>query len=275
MINNIGIVDARKIIKAINETYNYDFKDYALTTFKHRLIQFINNNNYNNLENFIQDIQKKEIDFEDFIDKILIDTTEMFRTPSFWREIRDKYLPKLASSRDLKIWMPHITSGDGLFTLEIILHELGLTNNVQITASSMSEKKLARIKEGGGYSLKKIEVGEANYKRYAGKFQLANYYTVKNNCAYLDTSLIRNVTFHKSIITQDASSASFKLIIFQNHMIYFNQSLQDKVALKLIDSLVPAGMLALGSGETLEYSSSSNKLILIDKLEKIYKKKIG
>ncbi|RLD64425.1 MAG: hypothetical protein DRJ01_00740 [Bacteroidetes bacterium] len=275
MINNIGIVDTRKVIKAINETYNYDFNDYALTSFKHRLIQFINNNNYNNIENFIQDILKNEINFEDFIDKILIDTTEMFRTPSFWRELRDKYLPKLASNRDLKIWIPHVTSGDDLFTLEIILFELGLSNNVHITVTGMSEKKLELIKKGGEYSLKKMEVGEANYKRYAGKFQLSNYYAVKNNYAYLDTSLIKNVSFKKGIITQDKSTSGFKLIIFQNHMIYFNQSLQDKVAITLIDNLVPAGILALGSGETLEYSSAMNKLQVIDKLEKIYKKKIG
>ncbi|MBE9467185.1 MAG: hypothetical protein IMY72_02550 [Bacteroidetes bacterium] len=274
MINNLGIVDTRKIIKAIHEIYNYDFNNYALTAFKHRLIKILNNNNYDSPDNFIQDILKKEINFEDFIDKILIDTTEMFRTPSFWREIRDKYLSKLASNKELKIWLPHITSGDELFTLEIILRELGLSNNTHIKVTSMSEKKLETIKAGGIYSLKKMEVGAANYKRYAGKFQLANYYTVENNSAYMDASLLMNVSFQKNIITQDKSLSGFKLIIFKNHMIYFNQSLQDKVVESLIDGMVIGGILAVGSGETLEYSSAKNKLQILDKFEKIYKKKL-
>ena len=33
----IGIVDTRNIIRAINDMYNYDFTDYALTSFKRRL----------------------------------------------------------------------------------------------------------------------------------------------------------------------------------------------------------------------------------------------
>jgi chemotaxis methyl-accepting protein methylase len=58
-------------------------------------------------------------------------------------------------------------------------------------------------------------------------------------------------------------------------MIYFNQLLQDKVVASLIDGLVIGGILAIGSGETLEYSSAKNKLQILDKLEKIYKKKLG
>ncbi len=275
MINNIGIVDTRKIIKAINETYNYDFSNYALTSFKHRLIKFFNNNNYNSLDNFIEKIYEKKFPFDDFINQILIDTTEMFRTPSFWREMRDHYLPQLVSSRDFKIWLPHITSGDDLFTLEIILYELGLSNNARITVTSMSEKRIEKIKTGGIYNIKKMEVGTANYKRYAGKSQLSNYYTVQNNSAYMDTSLLKNVNFQKHIITQDKPLSGFKLVIFQNHMIYFNQSLEDKVASSIIDSLVAGGIFAIGSGESLEYSTVMNKIKLIDKFEKIYKKKLS
>lgn len=275
MINSVGIVDTRKIIKAIDETYNYDFSDYALTALKHRLVKFINNNNYTNIDNFIQKIYDVNFPFQDLLNQILIDTTEMFRSPSFWRELRDHYLPQLANNHDLKIWMPHVTSGDELFTLEIILHELGLSNNTRVTVTSMCEKKIKKIKDGGIYNLKKMEVGTANYKRYAGKFQLSNYYTVRDNYAYMDASLLKNVNFQKHIITQEKSLSGFKLIIFQNHMIYFNQTLQDKVASSLIDSLVAGGILALSCGETLEYSPVMNKIKVLDKLEKIYKKKLG
>ncbi|NJM16591.1 MAG: hypothetical protein HC896_15540 [Bacteroidales bacterium] len=37
----IGIVDTRSIVKAIRETYGYDFSDYALTSFKRRLERII------------------------------------------------------------------------------------------------------------------------------------------------------------------------------------------------------------------------------------------
>ena len=40
----IGIVETRNVIKAIHDTFGYDFRDYALTSFKRRLEDVIMKN---------------------------------------------------------------------------------------------------------------------------------------------------------------------------------------------------------------------------------------
>ena len=44
-MTEIGIIDIRELIKSVKSKYDYDFSDFALTSFKHRLEKIIINNN--------------------------------------------------------------------------------------------------------------------------------------------------------------------------------------------------------------------------------------
>ena len=77
--------------------------------------------------------------------------------------------------------MPGITTGDELYTLEIVLAESGLQNRVKVIAGCPSNKHIDNINSGGLYDPKKIEISEANYTRYVGKSQFSSYYTTVDN----------------------------------------------------------------------------------------------
>ena len=49
----IGIVETREIVKSIEINYNYDFKDYALTSLKHSLERIMEIHNVNSSDNLI------------------------------------------------------------------------------------------------------------------------------------------------------------------------------------------------------------------------------
>jgi len=55
-------------------------------------------------------------------------------------------------------------------------------------------------------------------------------------------------------------------------MIYFNQTLQNTVLKKLHESLFKYGYLVIGSKESLIWCEISNKFIVVNNEEKIYKK---
>jgi chemotaxis protein methyltransferase CheR len=55
-------------------------------------------------------------------------------------------------------------------------------------------------------------------------------------------------------------------------MIYFNQQLQNKVLIKLHESLFKYGYLIIGSKESLIWCDIANKFIVVNNEEKIYKK---
>ena len=271
----LGIVDTRNIIKVLDDVYNVDFKNHALTFFKRRVESFIKSNNFKDTDSFIQRIEKDKDFFELFIRDICVETTEMFRDPSLWRLLKEDIFPKnIASTPNFKIWIPEVNSGEELFSLAIMLKKLKLSENVQIIATSISELYLERIKTGF-FDVKKIETNDANYSRIFADGKLSDYYTQKEDGAYWNTSLIENVKLIKQNIIFDEYPKGTKLILFRNQMIYYNQILQERLMKIMYNSLVPAGHLLVGNNERIEYWNSEKDYVLVSNTESIYKKRLS
>jgi chemotaxis protein methyltransferase CheR len=269
----IGIVETRNVIKAILDTYGYDFRDYALTSFKRRLEGIIMNNGFKDAEGLINRLTSNKEYFENFLNDITPETTEMFRDPSLWRTFRDEIIPDLVKgSTKPKLWVAAFDSGEELYSLAIVLKESGLLPDVQLYASVISEKVIDKIKSGR-IDAKGLEVNDANYLRFNAKGSFSHYYKLDGGQTVLDTSLIHGVNFIKLNTVYDNVPGGIKLILFRNQMIYYNQLLQDKVLYQLTNSVVPGGYLALGVKETLENTNASNKFTVFNDLDKIYKKK--
>lgn len=267
----IGIVDYRNILKAIKDKYDYDFSDYALTSFKRRVERVMQLFSAKSPEQFIERIVSDPTFFNMVIHEILVESTEMFRDPSFWRFLRDTLLPAIIKENyKSKIWLPSCISGDELFTLLIILKEEGWYDKAEVIATCFNDNILNRIKKGE-LRHSKIEVSNDNYSRYQGKKALTDYYALKGEHAIRDTSLIKNVNFIKQNINFDKSPQDVRLIIYRNQLIYMNQTLHDKVLKVFYDSLMIGGHLSIGAKEQVGIISSKYFRI-INEEESIYKK---
>ncbi len=273
MVQDIGIVDTKKIISVIKDIHNFDLSNFALTTFKRRVLRIIQVFNFQNVTVLISKLEEDKSFFEKFLDELLIEHTELFRDPSLWRILRDVYIPELRRNRDVKVWFPITTSGDEVHTFTIVLKELGLLDEFRILVTGFSERILNQVKAGGQYDLKKIEASEANYKRYSDRFELSDYFTSSNSKAVFGSELLKNTEFKVIDSVETEPPGGFKLVICRNQLLYFNQSLHEIVVKNLAESLIGSGYLVLGSKENMEGCSASSRFILINREEKIYKKK--
>lgn len=273
MIDNIGIVDTKKIIAAVNDSFRVDLKDYNLTTLKRRFVHLLSYFNESVVDNFVLSIKNSNINKEEFFNELLIDTTEMFRDPSCWRELRESLLPEITSSLGSKIWLAGISSGEELYTLLILLKELDLADKIRVVVSCPSQSKIDNIKSGCFFDTKKMEVGEANYVRFAGESQFSNYYSVEGNKAKMDLNLLKGVEFNTVNISQDSPSMNYRMIIFRNILIQYNLPLYERVIQKLTSNLTTGGYLVIGNKETLEHSEVGKKMQLVSVEEKIYRKR--
>jgi len=273
----IGIVETRNVIKALFDTYGYDFRDFALTSFKRRLEEIIVNNGLKDADGLVNRLVSSKDFFELFLKDITPETTEMFRDPSLWRALREDIIPELVkSSSKLKIWLAAFDSGEELYSLCILLKEMHLLDKFQIYASTISDESTKKILSGR-LDAKQLEVDEANYERLNGPKRYADYHSTDSSSGVIiiDTELISGVTFLKQDTLLTNAPSGIRLVLFRNQLIYFNQTLQDKCLNAIHTSLVPGGYLALGTKETLENTNSSNKFTVANDAEKIYKKKTG
>lgn len=271
-MTEIGIVDTRNIIKLIQEKYACDFSDFALTSFKHRLEYILQTRNLKHPDILLSRLESPGF-FEQFLDDIFIPSTEMFRDPSLWRLLRDKFLPDLLTkNHKLKIWLPGTVSGDELYSLCIILREMNITDQVEILASCMTTRSTDYVRSGLLRS-SKAEVSEENYERINGKGKFQDYCREKNGAFYRDTSLLKNVTFDIRKTELENPPHGMKLVLYRNRMIYFNATLQVKVLKNIHSSLVPGGFLITGIKELLANLHHTHDFVLVDAQECIYKKK--
>lgn len=274
-MTEIGIVDIRELIKAVKIRYDYDFSDFALTSFKHKLEKIIIKNNLSNIGSLINKLVNNNEFFDIFLHEISVPSTEMFRDPSLWRWLRDDFFAKLTEKNltRFKIWVANSVSGGELFSMAILLKEIGILNKVQIISSSFSDKSIEYIKEGR-YDLKKIELSKENYKRFKGVDEFSNYYRLDRYYAIRDASLIKDVEFRKQNINFDDSPTNIKLILFRNNLIYFNPSLQDRILKLMHNKLSATGLLIVGTREIVRLTDNDNVFESVNKQEGIYKKKI-
>lgn len=273
LFDKLGIVEYRNILSAVNQVYNVDFSEYALTSLKRRIEKLLYNFSFKTADDLILKLQSDAVFFEVFLKEIAVEDTEMFRDPPMWQDLKENVLPKYAHDADVKIWMPDVGSGDELFSLLIMLKESFILEKVKIIVSSISQKCIDHIKTGV-IDLKKIEVNTANYRRIKGEFQLTKYIDIEEKKAFLNQALLKDVNFVKGDFFKLRPQFMFKLIVFRNKMLYYNPQLQCKALEVLNEHLLPGGYLVTGINETIENCPASEKFSLFNPTENIYKKNI-
>lgn len=271
-IKDIEIAEVRRLTESIKNKYNYDFSEYALSSFKRRISRIINIHNFKNVDDLIVKLLLDKTYFEAFLSELTVNVTEMFRDPTFWVNLRDNILPHLFKHKDkVRIWHAGCSSGEEVLSMTILLKEMGVLNQTSIIASDIDQKILTKARSSS-YNLKNMELNRKNYERAKGESQLTNYYTEQDNQARFDTDLFENVIFKEYNLVSNESFSKFDIVLCRNVLIYFNQSLQNKVLKNIHESLFLGGYLAIGSKESLIWCDHVNKFNCIDNEEKIYKK---
>lgn len=269
---DIEISDLRRITELVKEQYRYDFTNYAMSSFRRRILRIMELYKFGSADLLIKRLKDDKSFFDEFIAEITVNVTEMFRDPPFWRELRDNVIPNiLLNHNTISIWHAGCSSGEEVFSMTVLLKEMGILDKAKIIATDIDKVILEKAKKGH-YSMKNMELNEKNYIRFEGKSNFKEYFKEENGKAVMDKSLIENVSFREHDLVQGVVFNKFDLILCRNVMIYFNQNLQNEVLKKHHESLFKYGYLVIGSKESLIWCEIANKFIVVNNEEKIYKK---
>ena len=271
MVQDIDIADLKKITELVQGKYGYDFRNYAMSSFKRRMLRILELKNLT-IESLLKKLNDQPSFIEEFLDELTVNVTEMFRDPGFWRIMRDEIIPGiLLNHKTFKIWHAGCSSGEEVLSMAILLKEMGIHQDVQLFASDLDVNILEKAK-AATYPIKNMELNEKNYIRFEGKKSLKEYYKEENGKAVFDKELLQNVSFRKHDLVKGEIFNKFDLVLCRNVMIYFNQSLQNEVLKKFHESLFKYGYLAIGSKESLIWCDVASKFLVVNNEEKVYKK---
>lgn len=261
----------KEFLNLLKTEYRLDYSGYSSTFVSRRLGNLLDDLGLNNLE-ILFCLLRQRPEYLDIIQKKLsINYTEMFRDPGFFSSLRTKVFPYLSIYPKLNIWHAGCSTGEEVFSLAILLDEVGLLGRTKIFATDKNEEVLTKA-SAAIFDHSRIQEFTSNYYLSGGKRAFSNYYSSGYGQLKFEEKLRRSICFRKHNLVTDEAFKKFNLVLCRNVMIYFNHGLQDKVVGTLSESLTNFGYLGLGSTETLSYNMHRHEYSAIDSQEKIYRK---
>jgi chemotaxis protein methyltransferase CheR len=201
------------------------------------------------------------------IESLTVGVTEMFRDPPFWASLREQ-LSVLDASDVLRCWVAGCATGEEAYSLTILLREAGFEGRYLIYATDISESALAESRHRRIMACD-LDVVEDNYRLSGGTGVLADHYQDDSSGgALIDHSIV----FARHNLATDAMFNSFHIVLCRNVMIYFDADLHRRAHALIHDSLLPGGLLGLGSRESVMGSGHRAWYEAVDKPNRIYRR---
>lgn len=254
----------------ILEVYGYDFTGYSRASLKRRIVRLYQLDHFVSFAEFRYKIRTEPGYFKRFLEEVTINVTEMFRDPSFYKTLRTEILPKLGTYPFIRVWVAGCSTGEEAYSIAIFLKELNLLHKSLIYATDINSAVLENAAQAM-IPLSKIKLYTENYIAAGGSEQFSDYYAANYSLGKLKDELKSKIIFSTHNLVTDNSFNEFQLILCRNVIIYFDRPLQNTVFELFDNSLEKRGYLALGTKETLDFSSISKNYERL-KGEKIWRK---
>jgi chemotaxis protein methyltransferase CheR len=250
----IGETEAEELIAAIYDASGYDFSNYSIPSLYRRLQRYIDLKKITSLPLLIEQLHNDSVLLNEFIEEITVNVTEMFRDPYFFNIMKKEVLTQLKELPSIKIWHAGCSTGEEPYSMAIILKEAGILDKAIIYATDINQSVLDTAAKGK-YPIDLIKLYESNYKEGELKGNFNDYYEVHEGNMVMIEELRNKIIFSTHNLVTDSGFNQFDLIVCRNVLIYFNKQLQDQILQTFYNSLNNHGFLALGSKETLMFSS--------------------
>ncbi|MES2240113.1 MAG: protein-glutamate O-methyltransferase CheR [Bacteroidota bacterium] len=267
----ITIKELDELLFTIKKQFDYDFLDYSKASMLRRINRFMAINNMINAVDLKFELINNPTIFESFINEIVVNVSEFFRDPSFFKSLQEKVFPYLESYPKINIWSAGCSFGEETYSLNILLKENNLHSKSQIYATDISSNAIEKSRKGI-YDNTNFKEYTKNYYGCGGKESLKNYFVSDDKHSMIQSELKQNILFSNHNLVADGVFKECQLILCRNVLIYFNNNLQDKALELFYESLPIHGFLAIGKKESLRFSSVYDNFKEIDREEKIYQK---
>jgi chemotaxis protein methyltransferase CheR len=265
-------IELELLLEGIMRRYGLDFRGYARASLKRRVWNMVHAEKLENISQLQAQVLHDALKMEGLLQHLSVNTTTMFRDPSFFSAFREKIVPHLFAAPFVRIWHAGCSTGEEVYSLAILLTEAGLYERSRIYATDMNASVVERAKSGI-FPLEHMREYTANYLRAGGSAAFSDYYTANYDHAIFKTSLRKNIVFAQHNLVSDGTFNEFNVVLCRNVLIYFGTQLQERVHRLLHQSLRRFGILALGRGETLRHTVLENDYDEVDAQERLYRRR--
>lgn len=257
--------DLNRILLTLKNSSDYDLSNYSMSSVGRRFGKILIDFKLD-VELLIEKINSEPGFAEILIKKITVNTTELFRDPKIWINLRENILPEFEDHDEIKIWHPGCSTGQEVYSIMILLKEMNLLEKSKIFASDINEDVIETAKKGEY----KYRFNKESLRNFKKSFQIEDeeennewekYFSIDEleDKIIMKDYLIEKPEFRKLDLVKNENlfGDKFDLIICRNVIIYFNYELQNRVLNLFYNNMNDHSYLVLGMHESIigPYSS--------------------
>jgi chemotaxis protein methyltransferase CheR len=268
---DLEMLEINLLTEGIFRHYGFDFRDYSLPSLRRRIWKRIYAEGLSTVSGLIEKVLHDSGAMERLLLDLSINTTAMFRDPTFYLAFRRKVVPMLRTYPFVRIWHAGCSTGEEVYSMAILLQEEGIYDRCRIYATDINEAVLHKAKSGI-FPIASMQENTSNYIAAGGTGTFSDYYTARYDYTIFRPSLRDNVVFAQHNLVTDSSFNQFNVIFCRNVLIYFNNDLQDRVQKLFLDSMENFGILGLGKKESIRFTAVADHYEEIDAEERLYRR---
>ena len=242
-----------------------DFSRYKPATVLRRIARRMQLNRLEDLGDYTELVRTKMQEADSLADDLLITVTHFFRDPEVFEKLERELIPQIFAAKTqyetVRMWSVGCATGEEAYSLAMIVAEaageLEAPPQIQIFASDLHPGSLTRAREG---------VYPSDIETDVGSQRLARFFYPDNGGYRIRKEIRDLVVFSAHNILSDPPFSRMDLISCRNLMIYLEREVQSDVIEIFHYALNPAGVLLLGSSESIEatdqFKAADKKLCL-------------
>ncbi len=243
--------DLDTVLNIVNEETGLSFHGYKSSTLKRRLERRMVANGINTLQDYINHLKSEKDEPALLAQDFLISVTHFFRDQDAFAALKDALADIIQSKEDneaIRIWSVGCATGEEPYSIAMLCCDLlgGVeklkSRNVQIFATDIDTNALTHARQGTYPASALNEISE----KYIKKFFLSH-----GDYADIAPRIKDHILFSQHNVLEDPPFSSIDIIVCRNLLIYFNESLQQKVFKIFHYATKDKGCLFLGRSESV------------------------
>jgi two-component system CheB/CheR fusion protein len=261
----------QKILLRLRAATRVDFTQYKQNTIRRRIARRMLVHNVETVREYVAHLDAHPEELNDLYRDILISVTQFFREPAMFTAlsgILTGVLQKRDRNAPFRIWCAGCATGEEAYSLAIAITEImetaGLSTPIQLFGTDISDSAIDRARAAIYPEQVQEEVSEE---------RLSRFFTRVERGYRISSSIRECCIFARHDLIRDPPFSQLDLVSCRNVLIYLGGVAQQRVLPSLHYSLKPAGLLILGSAESI--GTRADLFEVVDNDNKIFSRKLS
>ena len=234
--------DYTALCEGVRRLTGIDLLQYKRGQMERRIRTFATKQGMPDLVDYLGVLKRDRTKVEEFLDRVTINVSQLWRNPEQWTLLGRTILPELAAeSGRVRAWSAGCSYGAEAHTLAAIACASIPKARVTIRGTDIDPRMVERARRG--------EFSRED-GRSAPQSELKRWFEPTEAGWQAKDEIRRLVSFEVGdLLIGRIPTEGYDLVLCRNTVIYFNEDVRDALHVRLAQSLRPGGVLMIGSTE--------------------------